>query len=53
MLDSELERLYECANGTKTINQAFNRNLDIFPKDFYFQLTNEYGGIRKMPYVFA
>ncbi len=69
MLDSDLARLYECVNGTKTINQAVNRHLDRFPKDFYFQLTkeeylnlksqfgtsssNEYGGVRKMPYVFT
>lgn len=69
MLDSDLARLYECANGTKTINQAVNRHLDRFPEDFYFQLTkeeylnlksqfgtsssNEYGGVRKMPYVFT
>ena len=69
MLDSDLARLYECANGTKTINQAVNRHLDRFPGDFYFQLTkeeydnlksqigtsssNEYGGVRKMPYVFT
>ena len=69
MLDSDLAKLYECVNGTKTINQAVNRHLDRFPKDFYFQLTkeeylnlksqigtsnsNEYGGVRKMPYVFT
>lgn len=41
MLDSDLARLYECANGTKTINQAVNRHLDRFPEDFYFQLTEE------------
>ena len=41
MLDSDLARLYECANGTKTINQAVNRHLDRFPVDFYFQLTEE------------
>lgn len=68
MLDSDLARLYECTNGTKTINQAVNRHLDRFPKDFYFQLTkeeylnlksqigtsslNEYGGVRKLPFVF-
>lgn len=39
MLDSDLARLYECVNGTKTINQAVNRHLDRFPDDFYFQLT--------------
>ncbi len=69
MLDADLARLYECANGTKTINQAVNRHLDRFPEDFYFQLTkeeylnlksqvgtsssNEYGGVRKLPYVFT
>ena len=36
MLDSDLFMLYECANGTKTINQAVKRNIDRFPKDFYF-----------------
>jgi len=69
MLDSDLARLYECANGTKTINLAVKRNAERFPEDFYFQLTkNEYdnlkfqsetsrlsshGGIRKLPYVFT
>lgn len=44
MLDSDLARLYECANGTKTINLAVKRNAERFPEDFYFQLTkNEYG----------
>jgi len=47
MLDSDLARLYECANGTKTINQAVNRHLDRFPGDFYFQLTEEeYNSLR-------
>ena len=41
MLDSDLARLYKCANGTKTINQAVNRHHDRFPNDFYFQLTDE------------
>lgn len=69
MLDSDLAKLYECANGTKTINQAVSRHKERFPQDFYFQLTleelsnlksqlgtsswNEYGGIRKLPYVFT
>ncbi len=69
MLDSDLARLYECANGTKTINQAVKRNINRFPNDFYFQLEaeeflnlksqfgtsswNNYGGIRKLPYVFT
>ena len=41
MLDSDLGKLYQCKNGTKTINQAVNRHLDRFPEDFYFQLTNK------------
>ena len=69
MLDSDLARLYECANGTKTINQAVKRNINRFPNDFYFQLEteeflnlksqigtsswNNYGGTRKLPYVFT
>ena len=69
MLDSDLAKLYECANGTKTINQAVKRNIERFPEDFYFQLTNqemlnlksqfgtsswnEHGGQRKLPYVFT
>ena len=36
MFDSDLGRIYECKNGTKTINQAVNRHLDRFPSDFYF-----------------
>ena len=39
MLDSDLAKLYKCANGTKTINQAVKRNIEKFPEDFYFQLT--------------
>ena len=70
MLDSDLARLYQCKNGTKSINLAVNRNKERFPNDFYFQLTkeeynnlkfqfetsslnNNYGGVRKMPYVFT
>ena len=41
MLDSDLARLYECVNGTKSINLAVNRNIERFPEDFYFQLTKE------------
>ena len=41
MLDSDLARLYECSNGTKDINKAVKRNLNKFPDDFYFQLTDE------------
>ena len=69
MLDSDLAKLYQCKNGTKSINQSVKRNIQRFPNDFYFQLTleeynslksqigtsssNDYGGIRKMPYVFT
>ena len=69
MLDSDLAKLYECKNGTKDINKAVNRNINKFPENYYFQLTeteyknlkfqnetsssNNYGGIRKMPYVFT
>ncbi len=69
MLDSDLAKLYECKNGTKTINQAVKRNVEKFPNDFLFQLTSEeflnlksqvgtssintYGGVRKLPYVFT
>ncbi len=41
MLDSDLAKLYQCINGTKDINKAVNRNINRFPKDFYFQLTME------------
>ena len=41
MLDSDLAKLYECTNGTKSINLAVKRNLNRFPNDFYFQLTEE------------
>ncbi len=69
MLDSDLARLYECKNGTKTMNQAVKRHINKFPERYMFQLTkseydnlksqvgtsslNNYGGVRKMPYVFT
>ncbi len=66
MLDSDLAKLYECVNGTKSINLAVHRNAERFPNDFYFQLTPEecknlkfqfetskHGGVRKNPYVFT
>ena len=41
MLDSDLARLYECANGTKTINQAVKRNSpEKFPERFSFVLND-------------
>lgn len=41
MLDSDLAKLYECKNGTKSINLAVKRNINKFPDNFYFQLTDE------------
>ena len=41
MLDSDLAKLYQCKNGTKDINKAVKRNLNKFPNDFYFQLTDK------------
>lgn len=69
MLDSDLAILYECKNGTKTINQAVKRHINKFPERYMFQLNkdeylslrsqfgtsspNNYGGVRKLPYVFT
>ena len=69
MLDSDLARLYECANGTKSINLAVKRHINRFPERFMFQLTEEEskmfsrsqtgtlkgGGhnIKYLPYVFT
>lgn len=39
MLDSDLAMLYEVE--TKVLNQAIKRNIDRFPEDFMFQLSNE------------
>ena len=41
MLDSDLAKLYECANGTKTINLAVKRHINRFPERFMFQLTKD------------
>ena len=41
MLDKDLAKLYQCTNGTKDINKAVKRNINRFPPDFYFQLTEE------------
>ena len=67
MLDSDLARLYECVNGTKDINKAVKRNVERFPENFMFQLSDEEyddlrfqigtskvrGGRRYNPYVFT
>ena len=41
MLDSDLARLYECKNGTKSINLAVKRHINRFPERFMFQLSEE------------
>ena len=41
MLDSDLAKLYQCSNGTKTINLAVKRHITRFPERFMFQLTKE------------
>jgi hypothetical protein len=66
MLDSDLAALYGVE--TKVFNQAVGRNLERFPEDFRFQLTEEEfeslrsqfvtskkgrGGRRYLPYVFT
>lgn len=64
MLDKDLAELYGV--GTRGLNKAVKRNIDRFPEDFMFQLTNEefgnlkfhfgtsrWGGTRKLPYAFT
>ncbi len=64
MLDSDLAALYQVP--TSRLNEQVKRNLDRFPGDFMFRLTekefyalmsqnaiSKRGGRRKMPYVFA
>ena len=41
MLDSDLAKLYGCANGTKSFNLAVKRHINRFPDRYMFQLTNE------------
>ncbi len=41
MLDSDLAKLYGCTNGTKDINKAVKRNIERFPDNFYFQLSEQ------------
>ena len=41
MLDKDLASLYQCSNGTKTINQAVKRHINRFPDRFMFMLTKE------------
>ena len=64
MLDSELASLYGVL--TKNLNKAVSRNIDRFPEDFMFQLSQEevknlrfqigtssWGGLRYLPHVFT
>ena len=66
MLDRDLAEMYGVL--TKALNQAVKRNIDRFPSDFMFQLTNEETrnwksqivtsnsikmGMRRNPYAFT
>ena len=64
MLDSDVAMLYQYT--TKSINKAMKRNINRFPEDFCFQLTEKevenlrfqfgtsnYGGRRYLPYVYT
>ena len=37
----DLAKLYECVNGTKTINLAVKRHINRFPERFMFRLTKD------------
>ncbi len=64
MLDSDLAELYEVE--TRRLNEQVKRNINRFPEDFMFQLTEKefenlksqfatssWGGRRKLPFVFT
>ena len=66
MLDSDLAELYDVT--TKRLNEQVRRNIERFPEDFIFQLTDEeykilrsqiatsniiHGGRRYIPYAFT
>ncbi len=64
ILDCDLAALYEVE--TKRLNEQVKRNIERFPEDFMFQLTNKevtilksqiatsrWGGRRTLPYVFT
>lgn len=64
MLDSDLAELYQVE--TRRLNEQIKRNIERFPQDFMFRLTNEewknlksqfatsrWGGRRKEPYAFT
>ncbi len=64
MLDKDLAEMYDVE--TAALNQAVKRNINRFPEDFMFQLseaewgnlksqivTSSYGGVRKLPNAFT
>ena len=64
MLDEDLAKIYQVE--TRVLNQAVKRNIDRFPQEFMFQLTQEefqnlksqivtssWGGRRKLPIAFT
>ena len=66
ILDRDLAELYQVE--TRRLNEQVKRNVERFPSDFMFQLSEkeyqnlmsqfatsslEHGGVRKMPYVFT
>jgi len=64
MLDEDLAELYQVPTGQ--LNQQVKRNIDRFPSDFMFQLTEDefqnlksqfatssWGGRRKLPFAFT
>lgn len=66
MLDFDLAEMYNVE--TKVLNQSVKRNIERFPEDFMFQLTNQefttlksqfvtsssgWGGTRRPPYAFT
>ena len=64
LLDSDLATMYQVE--TRTLNQAVTRNIERFPEDFMFQLTEDeykilrsqnvilsWGGTRKAPRAFT
>ena len=51
MLDSDLAELYEVP--TKRLNEAVRRNLDSFPEDFSFLLTDQELAVLRSQFVTA
>ena len=64
MLDKDLATMYGVE--VRSLNQAVKRNIERFPSDFMFQLSNDewiglksqfvissWGGVRKLPYAFT